>query len=358
MRTHLPLLLLVPLAGLAVPDRAEKLADTYREEIEDVNRDHARKPGETTEDELSKELPKKALKALDDLLELKDSPGVFDALEACGEAALDLARLEDFERVRERLLAASPEHAARLGTALSRPRFLLRGLGGLELEYLEHFAGVFDAILLGYDELFGFEEWSKVPGKKLRVRVHLEEKITRPPHFAPEFPYHSQIDFPVIDAEVLNSPTEAGQFMFYGLCHELGHVIAMWGNRGFEEDHHTWAHYTGVLLVEHLSDQRSFKAFKKHLRDVQWRSLDKERKGLEDTEPGVDDRDGTMKLWIELHDELGPRALGEAINWLDREDQRLRINRVRYYTFRDLKKGLLETQKKKKARKAIEKLLG
>ena len=38
---------------------------------------------------------------------------------------------------------------------------------------------------MAYDEVFGFAEYSKVPGKKLRVRVHLEERITRPPHFAP-----------------------------------------------------------------------------------------------------------------------------------------------------------------------------
>ena len=42
-----------------------------------------------------------------------------------------------------------------LGVALARERFLLRGLGGLDTEYLEHFADAFEAILVAYDEVFG-----------------------------------------------------------------------------------------------------------------------------------------------------------------------------------------------------------
>ena len=74
-----------------------------------------------------------------------------------------------------------------------------RGFGDLQEGYLSDFADLLDGILDAYDETFGFKEWSKVPGKKLRVRVHLVDQITRPPHFAPQFPYHSEIDMPVID---------------------------------------------------------------------------------------------------------------------------------------------------------------
>jgi hypothetical protein len=49
------------------------------------------------------------------------------------------------------------------------------------------------------------------------------EQITQPPQFAPQFPYHSEIDPPVIHPDRFRSPTEKGQMMFYGLCHELGH---------------------------------------------------------------------------------------------------------------------------------------
>ncbi|MCP3919253.1 MAG: hypothetical protein GY711_27250 [bacterium] len=309
-----------------------------------------------TEEELGAKLPKKATRALEKLLKEKDGADVFAALVRCGEAALDLDRAKDFDRIAERL-GASAEHAAELGTALSRPRFLLRGVGGLDAAYLEHFAEVLDATLVGYDELFGFAEWSKVPGKKLRVRVHLEEKITRPPHFAPQYPFHSEIDFPVIDPQRLRSPTKDGKFLFYGLCHELGHVIAMWGDRRNQADHHTWAHYTGVLLVEHLTQSLENEAVMKHLRDVRWRSLAKEREKHEDVEPGTADGEAAMALWIRLHDAVGSQAIGAAINYMDAKGIGPRVNRVRYYGYDDLAEAFAKTLEDEDRRASVAALL-
>jgi hypothetical protein len=343
---------------LACPsaDRISKLADTYVEAIEKANKAHAQKPGEKTEAELSKRLPKKAIGALDKLLDTEESKGLAEALKSCADAALDLDRVEDFDRVRDRLAELSPEQAAELGVALSRERILLIGLNGLDTDYLEHFAEILEGVLEAYDEVFGFREFSKVPGKKLRVRLHLESEIKSPPHFAPQYPYHSEIDFPVIDAKRLNSPTEKGQFLFYGLCHELGHVIAMWGDRRNEEDHHAWAHYTGVVIVEHLANQRKKPKWLSHCRDVKWRSLEKEREQAEEAEASFDDRAGVLAFLIALHDLVGPEAIGSAINYLDEKNTRLRINHVRYYSFRELRKGLEATIKSKKKRKAIGKV--
>jgi len=300
-------------------------------------------------------MPKKALDALADLLEL-ESEGAGAALSACGLAALDLALIEDFTKIQRRLEDVDEQMASVLGNAVARERFLVHGVHGLETEYLEKFADVVDAVLDGYDEVFAFNEFSKVPGKKLRFFVHLEEKIEAPPHFAPEFPYHSQVDFPVINAEEFESPTPAGQFLFYGLCHELGHVVAMWDRPNAPEDHHTWAHYTGVTIVEHLSEGKRSKALK-YCRDVQWRSLEKERKQAEEIEPSTK-KEGAMAMWVTLHDLVGPKAIGAAINQLDEDDKRMRSNHVRYYTWRELKKALLaQVKKKKKAKKRLEKLL-
>ncbi|MBI4600562.1 MAG: hypothetical protein HY721_01240 [Planctomycetes bacterium] len=286
-----------------------------------------------------------------------DEPGLGDRLVECGEAALELDLLDDFERVRSRLEKLSPEHARRLGSALSRPRFLLRGLGGLDGAYLGAFAEVLDAILDAYDAVFGFEEWSKVPGKKLRVRVHLEEKITRSPHFAPQFPFCSKIDFPVVDPKALRSPTADGKFLFYGLCHELGHVIAMWGDRDREEDHLAWAHYTGAAIVEHLSEAAKDRPFMAGLKDVRWRSLSKERERLTAAKPSLQDRDGVLALLIALHDRAGAKAIGAAINHLDRQGKSLRVNRVHYYTFRELEAALCAMLKDPAARKAAAALI-
>ncbi len=362
MRPH-PLALSVALALLLVAsgraaDAAPKdLAETYADAVRKVNEAHAKSPGAAKEGDLGKRLPKDARPALDRLLSAADSAEAFEALVACGEAALDLDLIDDFERVRARLEKAAPEHAARLGVALSRPRFLLRGLGGLERKWLETFASVLDAVLDAYADVFGFAEWSKVPGKKIRVRVHFEEKAKAPPHFGPEFPFHSEVDFPVEDKAAFTSPTPDGKFLFYGLCHELGHVIAMWGDTAHEEDHHAWAHYTGVVIVERLSGDPKAPAALRDLKDVRWRAPSVDRKRLEGTKPSLADRDGILALLFALHDAVGPKAVGAAINLLDAKDQRLRVNRVRYYTFRALREALLATLKRKADRDAVSRLL-
>ncbi len=333
-------------------EKPEKLASAYAEAIEKLNAEHARAP-EGNEEELAKQVPPKALRALDELLacEAGEDPG--DALVRAGEAALELARIPDFERVHERLETIDSARAAELGTALVRPRFLLRGMGGLDPRYLEHFAAVLDAVLDAYAEVFAFDEFSKVPGKKLRVRIHLEKEITQPPHFAPQFAWHSEIDFPVVDAEKLRSPTSDGKFLLYGLCHELGHVVAMWGDTSSQEDHHSWAHYTGVTVVEHLAEGQAREGLDE-ARDVRWRSLSKERERLADTPASRADADGVLSLLVRLHDELGPRAIGDALDHLERSGQLTRVNRVRYYRFDDLREALVEgvegTSKKKRVK--------
>jgi hypothetical protein len=349
------LLALVSVA--AAQSDPEKLASRFAAAVRKVNEEHAARPGTTKEPELAKRLPADARAALDRLLEIKDGGAIEAALFTAGEAALDLDLLPEFGRCRKRLGELAPAEADRLGNAVSRARFLVRGIGGLETPYLERFADVADAVLDAYDTVFGFAEWSKVPGKKLRFRVKLVPKIEQPPHFAPEFPFHSEIDFPVVDARELRSPTADGKFLFYGLCHELGHVIAMWGDRDREEDRHAWAHYTGVVIVEHLAAAADPRAPAAELRDAKWRSLEIERKAAAGVKPSTADRAGVMALLVALHDAVGPKAIGEAINRLDAKDQRLRINRVRYYGFAGLKASLLEVVKAPDKRKRIESLL-
>ncbi|MBK7642965.1 MAG: hypothetical protein IPJ19_07925 [Planctomycetes bacterium] len=339
------------------PADVAKLAKHYTDSVHQLNEKHARDPGKEGEQELARKLPADAQKALEQLLAEKSSPELERALEDCSEAALDLDRLEDFQKIRARRLKDTPGDAAKLDTALSRPRFVLRGVGGLDEDYLKSFAEVLEGVLGAYDEVFGFAEFSKVPGKKLRVRLRLVDKITAPPHFGPEFPYHSEIDFPVIDAHELASPTADGKFLFYGLCHELGHVIAMWDTPGKQEDFHTWAHYCGVTIVEHLAQQKSPPKWLKKLRDAQWRSLAKEREAAKEHKPGLDSDKAVMATWIALHDRVGPKVLAAAMNEMDAKEECSRVNRVRYYTFKAFKKALLrEVGKDEVKRKAVEEL--
>jgi hypothetical protein len=94
----------------------------------------------------------------------------------------------------------------------------------------------------------------------------------------------------------------------------------------------------------------------KELGDVKWRSLAKEREKIASTKPSLESADGVLALLVALHDKVGPKALGAAINKLDREDKRLRINNVRYYSMKALKDALLADLKDAKKRREIEAL--
>jgi hypothetical protein len=137
----------------------------------------------------------------------------------------------------------------------------------------------------------------------------------------------------------------------------LGHVIAMWGDPKKEEDHHAWAHDCGVTIVEHPATKPNAPAWMKDLRDAKWRSLETERVDAKPVKPSLEKREKVLALFIALHDRVGPRVIGDAINQLDAKDARLRVDRVRYYTFGELKKALLADLKDADKRKALEELL-
>jgi len=350
-----PAVLLAALLVAGLRADPEKLAREYASAVEKLDEEHTRKPEAKTEEALAAKLPVAASRALEALIAAENDPELAGALARAGEAALDLARLEDFERVRARLAALDPAAAKSLGIALARPRFLARGTDGVEPEGLAAVADVFDLVLDAYGELFGITSFSKVPGKKLRLRVHLVAAIENPPHFAPQFPYHSEIDFPVIDARAFRSPTADGKFLFYGLCHELGHVVAMWGDPSKEEDHHAWAHYTGVAVVEYLSKSKADAPALAGVKDVQWRSLAQEREAIAKagTKASTADRAGVLALLVGLHDAVGPKPIGAAIEGLSAAGKGTRVNRVRYYRLEELEAALLATPEGKKARREV-----
>lgn len=344
------------LAAVTAAADPQRLAREYAAAVEAVNRAHADKPVAKDEDELAQKLPARAAKLVAELVAAEDSEAARDALGLAARAALELDRTEDFELLRERLATLAPAAAAELGYALSRPRFLVIGTGGVEPEALTRIADVFDLVLDAYAEVFALSNFSKVPGKKLRLRLELVPAITRPPHFAPQFPWHSEIQFPVIDKQEFRSPTKDGKFLFYGLCHELGHVIAMWGDLKNEEDRHAWAHYTGVAIVEHVAKSKADDPAVRDLKDVRWRSLEFERKRLaaQKVVPGGKDADTVFARLLALHDAVGPRAVGEALNALDADGKHLLVNRVRYYSMRDFAAALLASKEGRAHRKDVE----
>lgn len=347
----------IALLACAFPQQPDpqKLARDYATAVAAVNKANVEKPSAKNETELGNQLPRPVQKLVPELLKCADAPGTRDALAIAAHAALDLDRMQDFTAFRDRLAALDPELPKDLRLVVSRSRFLATGID-MEPEGLAEICDLFDIVLDAYRDVFGFglEQFTKVPGKKLRLWVHCEPKITKPPHFAPEFPFHSQIDFPVLDPKSFASPTKDGQFFFYAFCHELGHVVAMWGDTKNEEDRHAWAHYTGVVIVEHIANAKKGQPCLDMVRDFRWRSLDVERRRLEAaaTKPGGATTDAVLARFLALHDAVGPKVIGEAINALDAKDEHLLVNRVRYYSMANLQKALLAKFGKDKAKKA------
>jgi hypothetical protein len=336
-------------AGNPVQGGPLKDAQSYQAAISKINEAHVKQPGKIKEEELRRRLPTIAISALQKVLKTREDPELSGALVMCGEAALDLDLMDHFQQVSDRLAAVDATASAKLGSAVSKSRLIVRGIGSYEPGYLEQFAVVCEGILEAYDRVFGFAEYSKVPGKKLRFRVHVVPAITQPPHFAPQFPWHSEIDFPVVDNTRFTSPTPQGQFLFYGLCHEIGHVIAMWGDLKNMEDKHAWAHYTGTAIVEYLSERTETLDWMKDLRDARWRSLKLERElPANKAVPSTASYASMMALLIALHDSIGPQKIGMALNQMDESKQCRRVNQVRYYSMADFGKMLIRVSPDRK----------
>jgi hypothetical protein len=330
--------------------QAEKRVKTFVRAVEKINDNHCARPGDTKEAELAAKLPRDARKTLDFLLKMEDGEAKWDALAAYGAAAADLDLAKDLARIEKALENGAPGRALAFGHYVSRDRFLLRALR-VEEDFAEQFADAIEGVMAGFDKMWGFAEFSKVPGKKLRVLLH-GESDPKPPHFAPQFPWHSEVDFPVHATKDFVSPAKGGRFEFYGIGHELGHVVAMWGSRSTMEDHHAWAHYTGVTMVDACSKAK----WAKKLKDKQWRSLEKERKNLEDQSPGLGSQEEVLRLLIDLHDLVGPKRIGAALNLMESKRWVRRINHVRYYTMEDFEKALLAGKPGRKKSKQLKKL--
>ena len=103
-----------------------------------MNERRAKAPAKATEADLGKQLAPAVRQAFAERLAAKGE-GVAPALATAAEAAADLDLAKDFAKATERLRAQDPEAAGKLGLLVSRPRFVVRGIG-LERPYLEHFA--------------------------------------------------------------------------------------------------------------------------------------------------------------------------------------------------------------------------
>ena len=73
----------------------------------------------------------------------------------------------------------------------------------------------------------------------------------------------------------------------------------------------------------------------------------------EGQKPSLADADGVLVLLRALHETVGSKAIGAAINLLDAQGKGPRINHVRYYSMKDFKAALIQVVKDPKGKKAI-----
>lgn len=124
-----------------------------------------------------------------------------------------------------------------------------------------------------------------------------------------------------------------------------------------DADHHSWAHYTGVAICEHVARTRADRPWMARIRDAEPRCLAVERERHAGVRPGSGDYPAAMALWLALHDLVGPRAIGAALNELDARDERLRVRGVRHYRFEELRDGRERTLRNPELARAAAELL-
>lgn len=138
--------------------------------------------------------------------------------------------------------------------------------------------------------------------------------------------------------------------MVYGFCHELGHMVAMWGEFGkVEDDKHAWAHYTGSLVVEHVYDKLGSEPW------PTWTAFQRRASGRarleKELEGKASDRstyEGTLALFDAVGRTCGPEVYGKAFALLAEKRRFRLVNRVRYLWLDDLRDALLAIVEKEK----------
>ena len=239
---------------LVFPERpADARLAGFERAIEMLHQKAARSREPWTEEDLRRQVPKQHLD-----LEARYEKGEDRArATAMAELALLYAELAWVERVRpleEEIAGLDPDLARRLGRFEESEHFLARVVGAGP-EWGKAAVRLGEAAREGYEELFGLRELSKTPGKKVRILIHVDPSFERPRlYFHPGHPYHSELRYEVPDERYLR--LEGKQRIVYGFCHELGHMLAMWGeHQKVEDDRHQWAHYTGCTVVDEVYER-------------------------------------------------------------------------------------------------------
>ncbi|MHC4251353.1 MAG: hypothetical protein ACYS9X_19710 [Planctomycetota bacterium] len=266
----------------------------------------------------------------------------------------ELAWVERIEPIRESLAELDEALLARLGHFEESEHFLVRVVG-TDPKWGKAALRLAEAARQGYVDIFGFDSISAIPGKKIRILIHVDPAVRAPRlYFHPSPRLHGEMRYEMPDGKYL---TLAGRRrIVYGFCHELAHMLAMWGEyRVNEEDRHAWGHYAGCMVVEAVYDSLgnepwpTWTAYQRRASGVA-----RLRKQTEGRAPGTGSYEAVLSLFRAIGDDFGPEVYGKAWTWLERKRRFRRTNCVRYLWLRDLKEALLDTVPKSKAARVRE----
>lgn len=343
---------------LELPDRIPHPAlAAFAQSIKDLHAQAIRSKKPWTETDLQKKVPSKFLALEKQIAGVRDPAKRAEALAHLALLHAEIAWTERIAPIHEMLVDLDPRLAERLGTFDASEHFIVRTVG-VNPKWGKAALTLGEAVRQGYSTVFGFDEISKVPGKRIRVLVHVD--ASHKGHrlfFHPTPLYHGEMRLLAPTEESLTLSGRAR--IVYGFCHELGHMVAMWGEYGkVEDDKHAWAHYTGSLIVEAVYDSLgnepwpTWTAFQRRV-SGKARLL----KEIDGKAPGRGDADAVAALFYALGEELGTTSYGAAWKWLDEKKRIRRVNNVPYLWLDDLRDALLATSPADKADR-IRALLG
>lgn len=313
----------------------------YRDAVRALHERALRSRKPWREEDLRKDVPRRFLELDERYSRIKDAATRARALAELALVDADLAWVERIDPLVEKIAKDDADLAARLGRFGESDHFFVRVVGA-DPTYADAALRLGEAIHAGYRDRFGFETPSKVPGKKIRIVIHVDPKHPRPRlYFHPTPAFHGEIRYEIPDEKSLT--LSGGQRIVYGFGHELGHMIAMWGEyRRVEDDKHAWAHYLGCLLVEDVYERLGnepwpgWTAFQRRASGVA--RLEKQ---IEGHDPALDSYEGILALFHTIGEELGTEIYGKAWKWLEEKRRFRRLQHVPYLWMRDLRDALL-----------------
>jgi len=264
-----------------------------------------------------------------DAMAIAEARAEYDALEEKEDAPGMTKLVAD-------LAKKAPDAVGDLGKAIATTHVLVR-YAGVPDEYAKAVAALYEACDASLRKRFGFGcGVSPMEAKRLHVHLFAGEGRNLSLWTSP-----GSTKFPLIVNTMptwergLSPPGKGGPHIVYGLCHELGHVLAGW-----EDDRHQWAHYLGSMLLEDVAAALGEKTWPQPY-DYKAEGMARFLAQIKDAAPDRSTDAGVARILYDAGQAFGPAIWGKAVAWVKTNRQGKPFQATRLYTFDDLRDALL-----------------